>query len=95
MILLPYGHEQTTVRRLPWVTLGIMGVCLVAFILSGRWNLAPKEDWKIQKDVLTALQWYAEHPYLELDPEFEEHFLAGVGDDEMQETMGYQPVAKS
>jgi hypothetical protein len=36
MILLPIGHEETGVRRLPWVTFAIMGICLLAFIASGR-----------------------------------------------------------
>jgi membrane associated rhomboid family serine protease len=89
MILLPYGHEQTTVRRLPWVTFGIMALCAVAFILSGRFNPNPEEDWKIQEDVLSALEWYAEHPYLELDPDFEETFLSGVEEAEMKEMMSY------
>jgi membrane associated rhomboid family serine protease len=89
MILLPYGHEQTSVRRLPWVTIGIMAVCLIAFIVSGRWHPLPREDYEIQEDVLGALEWYAEHPYLRLDPEFEKTFLAGVGDEQMKEMLGY------
>jgi membrane associated rhomboid family serine protease len=89
MILLPYGHEQTSVRRLPWVTIGIMAVCLVAFILSGRWHPLPSEDYQIQEDVVEALEWFAEHPYLKLDPEFEETFLSGVGDEQMKEMFGY------
>lgn len=89
MILLPYGHEQTSVRRLPWVTIGIMAVCLVAFVLTGRWQPLPREDLAIQEDVLATIEWYAEHPYLRLDPEFEETFLGGVGDEQMKEMLGY------
>ena len=36
MLLLPIGHEENSVRRLPVVTFGIMAVCLLAFILSGQ-----------------------------------------------------------
>jgi membrane associated rhomboid family serine protease len=89
MILLPYGHEQTSVRRLPWVTIGIMAVCLLAFIVSGRWHPLPREDYEIQEDVVAAVEWYAEHPYLRLDPEFEQTLLAGVGDEQMKEMLGY------
>ena len=89
MILLPYGHEHTSVRRLPWVTIGIMAVCLLAFIVSGRWHPLPREDYEIQEDVLAALEWYSEHPYLRLDPEFEKTFLSGVGDEQMKEMFGY------
>jgi membrane associated rhomboid family serine protease len=88
MILLPYGHEQTTVRRLPWVTITLMGICLAAFILSGRWNLVPKEDWAVQEDVFAAMEYYSEHSYLELNEEFKETFLSSVGDEEMMEVLG-------
>jgi len=30
----PYGHEHTTVRRLPWVTFALMGACVAAFLLT-------------------------------------------------------------
>jgi membrane associated rhomboid family serine protease len=89
MILLPYGHEHTTVRRLPWVTIGIMALCLVAFILSGRWRPLPREDFQISKDIFEALEWYAEHPYLKLDQEFQETFLGGADDEQMKEMLGY------
>jgi membrane associated rhomboid family serine protease len=89
MILLPYGHEHTSVRRLPWVTIGIMAVCLLAFIVSGRWQPLPREDYEIHENVLEALEWYAEHPYLRLDPEFEQTFLAGVGDEQTKRMLGY------
>jgi membrane associated rhomboid family serine protease len=89
MILLPYGHEHTTVRRLPWVTLGIMILCLVAFILSGRWRPVAHEDWAIEENAAEAIDWYLEHPYLELDAEFQEVFLSDAGDEHMREMFGY------
>jgi membrane associated rhomboid family serine protease len=89
MILLPYGHEQTTVRRLPWVTIGIMALCLVAFVLSGRWRPLPREDYQITKDIFEALEWYAEHPYLKLDPAFQETFLGDAGEEDLKEMLGY------
>ena len=88
MILLPYGHEQTEVRRLPWVTLTLMGLCLAAFLLSGRWHFVPDEDWEIQEDIYAALEYYQQHPYLTLEPGFRDTFLGAVGDDEMLEWIG-------
>ena len=32
-MIIPLGHEQTSVRRLPWVTYAIMAVCIVTFVL--------------------------------------------------------------
>ena len=33
-MIIPISHEETTVRRLPWVTFGIMAVCTAVLILS-------------------------------------------------------------
>jgi membrane associated rhomboid family serine protease len=89
MLLLPYGHEQTTVRRLPWVTIGIMAACVLAFVLSGRWEMNPVEDRRVQEQVVETLEFYAFHPYLELDDEFEQTFLDRADDRRMAEMMGY------
>ena len=35
MILIPVGHEQSALKRRPWVTFGLMGLCLILFLLSG------------------------------------------------------------
>ena len=70
MILIPIGHEQTTVRRLPWVTFGVMAICAVAFVLSGRAQLFVEDDVKLGQRVQKAVEYYLEHPYLELDSDF-------------------------
>ena len=72
MILLPIGHEETGVRRLPWVTFAIMGICLLAFIASGRAGLLSDDDVRLSQDANDAIEYYFSHPYLELDPRFEE-----------------------
>ena len=36
MILLPLGHEETAVRRLPWISFGVIGLCVLAFFLLGE-----------------------------------------------------------
>jgi membrane associated rhomboid family serine protease len=50
-MIIPIGHEETTVRRLPWVTFGIMAVCTAVLILTElhgdveiypNWGLVPK-----------------------------------------------------
>ena len=33
MMIIPIGHESDTVRRLPWITFGIMGLCVGVHIL--------------------------------------------------------------
>ena len=35
MILIPIGHEEQGVRRLPWVSFGLMAACLLVLIATG------------------------------------------------------------
>ena len=65
-MLLPIGHEETTVRRMPWVTLTIIGLCLVAFVLT---LITPSAEQRVAAAELRALEYFFAHPYLELDPE--------------------------
>ena len=67
-MLIPLGHEQTSVRRLPWVTFGIMALCVVVFIL-----MAPDEHRNQMESFLSlhqALGYYTQHPYLEMGDRF-------------------------
>jgi membrane associated rhomboid family serine protease len=72
MILLPIGHEESTVRRLPVITFGIMALCIVAFLLSGRGMLVSDDDIELAERSTEVFEYYTEHPYLELDDEFEQ-----------------------
>jgi len=65
-MLLPIGHEETTVRRMPWVTLTIIGLCLAAFVLT---FIAPSGEQRIAAAELRVLEYFFARPYLELDPE--------------------------
>jgi len=71
MILLPIGHEESTVRRLPVVTFGIMAVCVVAFLLSGQGSLVSDDDIELSEKSAEVFEYYWGRPYLELDDEFE------------------------
>ena len=71
MILLPIGHEETSLRRLPAVTFGIMALCIVAFVASGQGALDSKADVEVEEKAIEALAYYWQHSYLELDDEFE------------------------
>ena len=66
-MLLPIGHEETTIRRMPWVTLTIIGACLVVFILT---VIAPSGDERIAFREQMVVGYFLDHPYLELDEQF-------------------------
>jgi len=66
-MLIPIGHESSTVRRLPWITFIIMASCLVVHILVTL-DLDKREE-DLENAAREFLGYYVEHPYLELDPE--------------------------
>ena len=83
-MIIPIGHEQDTVRRLPWVTFGVMIACVVSFVLSGEFGDTAERDMRAAEKVVPAIEHYLEHPYLELDPELEELAFGGAGELERQ-----------
>ena len=79
-MIIPIGHEHTTVRRLPWVTFSLMGLCLIDFLLTFS------SDRKIQQEAFdgldNAFDYFLEHPYLELPPRFEQLLESQFGEEE-------------
>ncbi len=65
-MLLPIGSDQATVRRMPWVSFGIMVLCLVAFVVT---LIGPGDPEAMLEAEVHAVQYSLEHPYLELAPE--------------------------
>ncbi len=79
-MLIPLGHEQTSVRRLPWVTFTIMGLCVVIFVL-----IAPGEHRSQMESFLRlqqSLGYFTQHPYLEMEPRFRSIFVNELGEDQ-------------
>ena len=83
MILLPIGHEQEGTRRWPWVTLGILGLCVLAFLLTGFGG--SRTEWDTLESHGRAIDYWLERPYLRLDPDIE-RAMHGVATREMRES---------
>ncbi len=64
-MLIPIGHEETKLRRMPWVTLTIIGLCIFAFAQTA---LVPSGEERTAAGERRAIEYYLDHPYLELDP---------------------------
>ncbi len=64
-MLIPIGHEKTSVRRLPWVTFSVMGLCLITFLFTFPGEQSRMED--AFEDLGEAFEYFGEHPYLEMD----------------------------
>ncbi len=67
-MIIPIGHEHTTVRRQPWVTLGIMGLCVLAFLLT---SIAVSGRAPLEQRLEDFVEYFLEHPYLQLSQEQE------------------------
>ncbi len=65
-MLLPIGSDQTTVRRMPWVTITIIVLCLAAYLYT---VVAPGSQRAMVEAEIRAVEYFLEHPYLELDPQ--------------------------
>lgn len=79
-MLIPLGHEQTSVRRLPWITFSIMGLCVIVFVL-----MAPGEHRSEMVSFLRlqqSLSYFTLHPYLEMEPRFRTIFVNQMGEDQ-------------
>ncbi len=79
-MLIPLGHEQTSVRRLPWVTFAIMALCVVAYILT----LTAGGGGDPQQRYSEVARYYAEHPYLELHPDVKQLLFRGKTREEQE-----------
>jgi len=86
-VLFPIGHDQATVRRMPWVTFGIIGLCLVAFLYT---IIAPGDEIAVVEAEVRAVEYFLDHPYLELDPQ-----IKGFVYYSMRQRSGDDPIPPS
>jgi membrane associated rhomboid family serine protease len=61
-MLIPIGLDQTEVRRLPWVSIAIIGLNLVAFLVVGT-SQGEVEQRASQRQA-EVLEYWRQHPYL-------------------------------
>ena len=84
-MLIPIGHDQTTVRRMPWVTFSIIGLCLAVFIYT---LIAPGDEEAVLEAEIRAVEYFIAHPYLEIDPQ-----LKGFRYYSLRQSLGDDPAA--
>ena len=65
-MLIPIGHEEETVRRLPWVTIGIILVNLVLFVTVGLQGT--RVEKRFAERYSKVFQYWSHHPYLSVPP---------------------------
>ncbi len=82
MIVIPIGHESNEVRRLPWITFGIMALCFIVHIfISIQVSDAKNELMSSGEELIT---YYFNHPYLVLDTEIKNMIFGEDGSERME-----------
>ena len=94
IILFPLSHEQTTVRRMPVITLSLIIVNVLLFIITAV--KAPETTEKLVEKKSILIHYYYDHPYLDIPDEtrkklFSEHpdLLKEINDRTVETPKGY------
>ena len=66
-MIIPIGHEQSEVRRLPWVTIAIMAICVLALLATDPTGRAADEP--VSTPIEQAADYWRDRPYLDAPPE--------------------------
>ncbi len=75
-MILPIGHQERSVRRLPWVTLSLIAACFVVFLFT---DTAALEDEPGASDYFEeAADYWRQRAYLEPHPKIREHVAYDV-----------------
>lgn len=65
-IIIPTGHEQDTVRRLPWVTIAIIALNVLLFLVVGLQGASSERA--IARQLERVFEYWMERPYLQIPP---------------------------
>ena len=63
-MIIPIGHEDGTVRRVPWATIGLVLAC---FLVHAATRLGSDSERRLEESFRAALSYALEHPYLKVD----------------------------
>lgn len=75
MFLIPIGHEDQRVARLPWVTIGLVVLNAAIFFITH--SVAERQAVAVQSQIREVVRFAGEHPYLRLPQELAEVVPAG------------------
>jgi membrane associated rhomboid family serine protease len=74
-VLIPIGHEDQRVTRLPWVTIGLIVINIAVFLAT--FPLAKQQANETRVRLREVVRYARDHPYLRLPEELARAFLAG------------------
>jgi membrane associated rhomboid family serine protease len=91
-MIIPYGHAGLKIHSLPWVTIAIFVICVVAYGLS----TGPSDEAAAESEALFAevVEAFVANPKLDLEPEFLEFFLRAHGVDDNEREVFLEALAE-
>jgi len=72
-VMVPIGVEGATVKRLPYVSIGIAVACALAF--AATWVIPEDPLGTGDAELVAVLEYWSEHPYLEVPEAFTRQHL--------------------
>ena len=85
MFIIPISHEHQRVKRYPWVTFGIMGICILAhFWVAFQ---APSEYVDPMENIQEAQDYFIQHPHIDLSRDATEIIFPGFDRETREEVI--------
>jgi membrane associated rhomboid family serine protease len=80
-MIIPIGLEEDSVRRVPWVVIGIIALCFLALLATNYLtDASPDKAGKLLEEYT---EYFVHHPYLELHPEMEALLSQAAGEENL------------
>jgi membrane associated rhomboid family serine protease len=90
--LFPIGHDEDTVRRLPWATIAVMVVCIAIELFNTFIPQRVMEEVAVTEEAV--LSYWIERPYLELHPELRQQAQWFLLESEWGSGEPFEPVER-
>ncbi len=74
-MILPIGHQEREVRRLPWVTLSLIAACVLVFLCT---DTSAPQGAGAQERFQEAADYWRQRAYLSADPKIRDHVAYDV-----------------
>ncbi|MGE5340848.1 MAG: rhomboid family intramembrane serine protease [Candidatus Omnitrophota bacterium] len=75
-MLIPIGHEDSEVRRIPWVSIAIIALCIIIHVYVTK--KLEKIEMRLTTGFMQYVQYFQQHPYLRIDDEMKKYFFPGM-----------------
>ncbi len=77
-MFIPVGHDQESVRRLPWVTFSMMGLCVAVYLLT--FMAVRESEHEISRKAQAVAEYFFQHPETKLPKEIEDLLFGNISD---------------